>query len=264
MISHEHASELLGAYALDAVDGDELGDLEGHLASCPRCQAELDGLREVAGAIGNSTEALPEGLWSSIAEQLDHGPAGHEEPPPMPRLISSSPAPFRAPQPGRKRRARSAVLVLGVVAVAASAVAIVLGIDLVHSQGNVSKLQQAAAHRPAATPRSPAEVALHTPGHRIVTLENAANDALAEFVIVPAGRGYLVSSNLPALRSGQTYQLWGIVGSTPISLGLLGASPHGSTFTITGATWASKLALTAEPNGGTVAPTGGIVASGAI
>jgi anti-sigma factor RsiW len=264
MISHEHASELLGAYALDAVDGDELGDLEGHLASCPRCQAELDGLREVAGAIGNSTEALPEGLWSSIAEQLDHGPAGHEEPPPMPRLISSSPAPFRAPQPGRKRRARSAVLVLGVVAVAASAVAIVLGIDLVHSQGNVSKLQQAATHRPAATPRSPAEVALHTPGHRIVTLENGANDALAEFVVVPAGRGYLVSSNLPALRSGQTYQLWGIVGSTPISLGLLGASPHGSTFTITGATWASKLALTAEPNGGTVAPTGGIVASGAI
>ncbi|HEY6474097.1 MAG TPA: anti-sigma factor [Acidimicrobiales bacterium] len=264
MISHEHASELLGAYALDAVDGDELTDLEGHLATCPRCKSELDGLREVAAAMGNSTEALPDGLWSGIAEQLDHDRPADEEPPPMPRLIPSSPAPFRAPPSGRTRRARSAVLVLGVVAVAASAVAVVLGIDLVHSQRNVTNLQQAAAHRPAAVPRSPAEVALHTPGHRIVTLENAANDALAEFVIVPAGRGYLVSSNLPSLGSGKTYQLWGIVGSTPISLGLLGASPHGSTFTIAGATWASKLALTAEPDGGTVTPTGGIVASGAI
>ncbi len=96
-----------------------------------------------------------------------------------------------------------------------------------------------------------------------MTLENTSHDALAKFVIVPAGRGYLVSSNLPALGAGETYQLWGMVGSTPISLGVLGSSPHGSTFTITGATLASKLALTAEPDGGTVAPTGGIVASGA-
>jgi hypothetical protein len=258
VISHEHAGELLGAYALDAVDGDELGDLESHLASCPRCQSELDGLRDVAAALGNSTETPPEGLWSSIAEQLDHGRSEDEEPPPMPRLVPSSPVPFRAPPSGRTPRARSAVLVLGVVAVAASAVAVVLGIDLVHSQRTVTNLQQAAA------PSSPAEVALHAPGHRIVTLENAANDTRAEFVIVPAGRGYLVSSNLPALGSGQTYQLWGIVGSTPISLGLLGASPHGSTFTIAGASLASKLALTAEPDGGTVAPTGGIVASGPI
>lgn len=264
MISHDDASELLGAYALDAVDGGELGELEAHLATCPRCQSELDGLREVAGALGNSTETPPEGLWSSIAEQLHHDRPSYEEPPPMPRLVPSSPAPFRAPASGRTRRARSAVLVLGVVAVAASAVAVVLGIDLVHSQNNATHLQQAAAHRPAVVPRSAAEVALHTPGHRVVMLENASNDALAEFVIVPAGRGYLVSSNLPALGAGKTYQLWGIVGSTPISLGLLGASPHASTFTITGATWASKLALTAEPNGGSVTPTGGIIASGTI
>lgn len=263
MISHEQASEILGAYALDAVDGEELSELEEHLATCPRCEAELDGLREVAAAMGNSTEALPEGLWSTIAEQLDENRPAEQDPPPMPRLVASSPAPFRAPAPGRTRRARRAVLLLGAVAVAASAVAVVLGIDLVRSQNNVTGLEQA-AQRHAAAPRSPAEVALHTPGHRIVTLENTSHDALAKFVIVPAGRGYLVSSNLPALGAGETYQLWGMVGSTPISLGVLGSSPHGSTFTITGATLASKLALTAEPDGGTVAPTGGIVASGAI
>ena len=56
MISHEAASELLGAYALDAVDGAERSDLEEHLATCPRCRAELDGLREAAAALGNSVE----------------------------------------------------------------------------------------------------------------------------------------------------------------------------------------------------------------
>ena len=56
MISHEEASELLGAYALHAVDGDEVTEVEEHLDTCPRCRAELDGLREVAGALGTSVE----------------------------------------------------------------------------------------------------------------------------------------------------------------------------------------------------------------
>ena len=161
MISHEDASELLGAYALDAVDGDELSELEEHLATCPRCQAELDGLREVAGAIGNSVEPLPEGLWSSIADQLGDDRPENEEPPPMPRLTSSRTGalPGPAARAGRAGLRSSAVLLLGAVAVAASAVAVVLGIDLVHSQNNVTNLQQSAAHQQAAAharpPRSP-------------------------------------------------------------------------------------------------------------
>jgi anti-sigma-K factor RskA len=83
-------------------------------------------------------------------------------------------------------------------------------------------------------------------------------------VIVPGGHGYLVSSRLPILSIGKTYQLWGIVDGTPISLGLLGTSPRRAAFTIAGAPRAAKLAVTAEPAGGTVAPTGSIVASGTI
>ena len=264
MSSHDDASELLGAYALDAVDGDERVSLEEHLATCPRCRAELDSLHEVAGALGNSGEPLPAGLWSSISDRLGHDRPENEEPPPMPQLMTPGPAPFRAPPSGRTRRARSAVLWFGALAVAASTVAVVLGIDLVHSQNNVTKLQQSATQQQAAAHRTPAAVALQTPGHRVVTLGNSAHADLAKFVIVPGGRGYLVSSALPSLGANQTYQLWGMVGGTPISLGLLGAAPHGSTFTIAGATWTSKLAITAEPNGGTIAPTGGIVASGTV
>ena len=267
MISHDEASELLGAYALDAVDDDELTELEEHLASCPRCRAELDGLREAAGALGNAVESPTDELWGRIADGLgDHAEAS-EEPPSMPELTigaPSEPSPFRAPSSIRTRRTRSNTLLLGAVAVAASAVAVVLGIGLVRSQDNVDNLRHSVAQERAAASRTPGEIALHTPGHHMVSLVNAGHVEVASFVVLPGGRGYLVSSTLPALPSGQTYQLWEVGGPAPISLGLLGASPHGSTFTIAGAPSTVKLALTAEPSGGTVAPTGAIVASGTV
>lgn len=266
MISHDDASELLGAYALDAVDRLEATELEEHLSTCPRCRTELDGLRETAGALGNSIEPPPEGLWSRIAGQLGDRAGEDEELPPMPELVvgTSERSPFRAPLPIRRRRSRRNTLFLGAVAVAASAVAVVLGIGLVRSQHDVTNLQQAVAQQRVAAQRTPAEVALHTPGHRVVDLVNRAHVELARFVIVPGGRGYLVSSSLPVLRRGRTYQLWGIVGTTPISLGLLGGAPHGSTFTVAGTAPVAELALTAEPSSGSVAPTGAIVASGTV
>lgn len=267
MMSHDSASELLGAYALDAVEDDEVTALEEHLESCPRCRAELDGLRETAGALGNAVEPPPEGLWSRIAAGLGDHSGMDEEPPSLPELSARTPSersPFRAPSPGRTRRTRSNALLLGVVAVAASAVAVVLGISLVHSQDSVTKLQQSVAHEQALARRTPAQVALHAPGHRVVDLVDGSHAELARFVVLASGRGYLVSSSLPALPRDETYQLWGITGTTPISLGLLGASPHGSVFTIAGAPSTDELAITAEPSGGTVAPTGAIVASGTV
>ena len=85
MITHEEANELLASFALDAVDGDEHGRIEQHLAECPRCRAELDAFRDVAAAMGNSVEPLPEGLWSNISSRLPERQG--EEPPPMPRLV---------------------------------------------------------------------------------------------------------------------------------------------------------------------------------
>ena len=177
MISHEDASQLLGAYALDAVDGAELTELEEHLATCPRCRAELDGLREAAGALGNSVEPLPEELWSRISDRLGDSSGAGEEPPPMPELTVGAPkrSPFRAQSTGRTRRTRSNALLLGAVAVAASAVAIVLGIGLVRSQDNVTNLQQSIARERATAQQTPAEVALHTPGHQVVNLMNSAH-----------------------------------------------------------------------------------------
>jgi anti-sigma-K factor RskA len=256
VITHDEVSELLGAYALDAVDGDEHAEIEDHVATCPRCQAELDGLREVTGAMGNSVEAVPDGLWSGIVSRLP--PRRNEEPPPMPQLVLEPRQPTE--QPRRQGSQRIAMATLSAIAVAASAVAIVLGVDLVRAQNQVSNLQATMNAHP---PQSVAD-ALKTPGHRLVNLETAFHMQVAQFVLVPDGRGFLVDSRLPTLPGDHTYQLWAIVGRSPISLGLLGQAPGPASFTMSGAEFASQLAITEEPVGGSVVPTQPIIATGAV
>jgi anti-sigma-K factor RskA len=254
-MSHEDAVEFLGAYALDAVDGDEFAELEEHLESCPRCRAELDGMREVAAAMGNSVEPVPEGLWSQIALRLpDHQEDG--DPPPMPRLAQEARTPFRAPAAGATRRRRIMVGTIGAIAVAAASVAVVLGIGLVRADNKVSNLQAAS---PAVT------AALRAPGHQLVDLESSTSKTeQAKVVVLPSGQGYLVSSALPSLDKGRTYQLWAIEGNQPVSLGLLGDSPGQAAFTMAGATRPTHLSITAEPAGGSVFPTGPIIATGTV
>ena len=138
-------------------------------------------------------------------------------------------------------------------AVAAAAVAIVLGLNLAHDNDQISQLQ--GTHSAVAT-------ALRTPGHHVVTVLDSARHRVAEFVVVPGGRGYLVKSNLPTLSSKQTYQLWTVNGTRSISLGLLGRSPDQATFTSAGAKTPTTLAITVEPAGGSVFPTAPMLATG--
>jgi anti-sigma-K factor RskA len=271
-MTHDEVSELLGAFALDAVDHDEYEAIEAHLAECPRCRAEVDAHREVAAALGNSVEPLPDGLWESIASRLP--PRQDADVPPMPLLLRASdddegaedptPRTFRAPRrlgssrPGRSARsARSRLGVVGAIAVAAAAAAIVLGVNLAHDDHQISQLQ-------AVVGTSAVNVALHTPGHKLVHVESPSHQQLAEFVVVPGGQGYLVKSTLPTLSSGQTYQLWGVINRKTISLGLLGQSPHRVTFTSAGSQTPSSLAITVEPAGGSVIPTPPMLATGTV
>lgn len=254
-MTHAEAHELLAALALDAVEDDERQAVEDHVAGCPRCQSELDALLEVAGALGNSVEPLPEHLWSSISSRI-YDDRDHE-------LLALtlldadgvSPSTTRRP-PRAARLARIALLPLA----AAAVVVAVLAFQLVHANGRVSNLQSALR----ASDSSEVTAALRTPGHQLVDLEGASNQRLAEFVMLPDGRGYLVNSKMPALSSGSTYQLWGIIGGKSISIGLMGRSPGHVTFTVAGPPRPTELAVTVEPSGGTSTPTSQIVAAGTV
>lgn len=253
-MTHEEASLLLASFALDAVEPDEYQRIEDHLATCPRCRAELDAHREVAAALGNSVEPLPEGLWSSISDRLpEHQDEG---PPPMPLLLLDR---------GRSRSDRlhpdrGRLITAALVAAAAVVVAAVLGVNLVRADNQVAHLQGAIGE----TAHTAVVAAFDTPGHRVVNLVSADHARLAQFVLVPDGQGYLVSSGLPALASDRTYQLWGIMGGRTISLGLMGQSPDQVTFTLAGVHRSARLAVTVEPSGGSVTPSSPIVASGVV
>jgi anti-sigma-K factor RskA len=272
MMTHDEVSELLGAFALDAVEHDEYDEIETHLAECPRCRAEVDAHREVAAALGNSVEPLPEGLWDSIALRLP--PRQDEEAHPMPMLVragdddtedvevATETSAFRRPRDGRTgRTSRSRLAAVGAVAVAAAAAAIVLGVNLVHDDNQISQLQQAVG----TSAHTAVEAALHTPGSKLVNVESPSHQQLAQFVVVPNGQGYLVKSKLPALSPSQTYQLWGVIGRKPISLGLLGRSPNqGVSYTSASSRSPSSLAVTIEPAGGSVIPTAPMLGTGTV
>jgi hypothetical protein len=77
--SHDDLADLLGAYALDALEPDEVELLERHLETCPRCRAELAGHREVTGLLGFAGQEAPAGVWERIVSSM-------QEPPPALRL----------------------------------------------------------------------------------------------------------------------------------------------------------------------------------
>jgi anti-sigma factor RsiW len=88
--------ELLGAYALDAVDDEERARVETYLDANPHARAEVWRHREVAALLAVGTERPPEGLWDRIAGAL-------EETPPAPGPLLAKVMPMdRAP--ARRRR----------------------------------------------------------------------------------------------------------------------------------------------------------------
>ncbi len=253
-MTHDEASELIAVLALDAVDGEERRAVEEHIAECPRCQSEFDAMLEVAGALGNSVEPLPEHLWTSIERHI-YDDRDHE--PPVLTLFSTDETTSTVRRPTRGNALRRSLAVP--LAVAAVVVA-VLAFQLVHANGRVSNLQRALR----ASDTSAITAALKTPGHKLVNLEGASDQRLAEFVMLPDGRGYLVSSHMPALTSSETYQLWGVIGGKTISIGLMGSSPGHVSFTVAGPPTPTELAVTVEPAGGTQTPTSQIIAAGTV
>jgi hypothetical protein len=78
-------------------------------------------------------------------------------------------------------------------------------------------------------------------------LTDASGNTLATAVVTRDGTGYL-TSKLPPVAPGQTYQLWGVSRSGTISLGVLGRAP--TTIAFKAAVPTQSLAITTEAAGG--------------
>jgi anti-sigma factor RsiW len=263
-LDHEEIQSLLGAFALDAVDPDEARAVEEHLATCPRCRAEVDTYVEVAGALGNSVEPVPGQLWDRIAlgvQTSGRGPVREElEATDLARIVTGNDELAEA----RRRRAKAASSLrqraLVVVASAAAVLAVVFGLQLGSANHNLDSTRAALA---AKGDGAAVTAALQTPGHQVVDLRSTRGVRLARFVLLPDGQGYLVSSSLSRLPRDETYQLWGKIEGQPISLALLGNDPSRGGFTVASAT-PSTLMVTIEPSGGVTTPDRAPLASGNV
>ncbi len=242
-MTHDEAVELLGAFALHAVDPDEAAFVEEHLEECPKCRAEVAEHSAVASLLGNSGGNAPEGLWDRLASTLD------EAPPPM-RLSLPAGAATVIPL-ARRRQQRGSRIVLAAMSAAAALVIGVLGVKVVQQEDQLGRVQEALSDD--AIVRA-ANVALLDPSASRSTLSSPDGVVHVAAVLLPDGTGYLMADQLPGLDGSRSYQLWGQTGSGMISIGLLGADPDGVVaFRVSGEV--AALALTDEVATGVSQPS---------
>jgi hypothetical protein len=258
-MNHDEVAEILGAFALDAVDGRDKDGVRDHLGDCPRCQAELSEYHEVAGLLANVGGDAPAQVWEQIAERvsvLDERPDVHREERGAGNVV-------RLVRPATRARERKPTKYLPrktlrwamPVATAAAQVAHLNSrvgkLDAVAASHGMSQVVQAALLNPRAT-------------HIDLTSAVDKSSSLGQIIVLPSGTAFMVNSDMPELPDNETYQLWGRSGGAMISISLLGNQPKDVALTIDPTAHFGGFAVTVEPAGGVVSPTTSPVAVGAL
>ena len=273
--------ELLGAYALDAIDdAAEREAVEAYVLRSPRARDELDSHRIVASALGNSVITAPADLWGRIADGL-HTPARSSMVRPLPdkRRRRWDRAGLRRPSlatfetTGHSGRGGSNALPWISVAAAAVGIGIVMSAfavnrsaelrsaksvskalrtDVAIERARSSQLREQLGRLQSSSPVAVRIAQLETdPSARNVQLVGSDGHSLGHVLLAADGEGYIVGDTLPILAAGRTYQLWGVKNGAVLSLGVMGRSPKAMPFSAD-EQW-SQLVLTNEASPGVVA-----------
>jgi hypothetical protein len=243
-LNSEELRELLGAYALDAVDDDERVEVERFLSSDARARAEVAEFRELASFMANAGGDAPVGVWDRITSSI-HGD--------VPALAPVQ-SPVRIDAVRRRRQSWS-------LRVAAAAV---LGVKVSQQDHRINSLARAMG--PAGALQRAYDAARLDGSARTAVLTEPQGATGARVVLLPDGNGYFAGEHLGVLAKGLTYQLWVLVGDpanpTAISAGVLGPSPRLAAFRYHGP--AIAVAVTTELDPGVVKSQNQPVAVGKI
>jgi anti-sigma factor RsiW len=238
-LTDQEIQDLLAAYAIDAVDDDERAIVERYVATHPEAEAEVQAFRHAAAMLAYTGGPVPEGVWDSLAPALAERRRREETAEnvvPLPsRRPQSEPMPDSPTARGPHRVRWLAAAAVAAFLLVGGVVAVVVATD---SGGGASREDQLAAAARAAGKQ---------PGARNVTLESPDGRALGKVVVLPSGRAYL-SSELPALGSGRTYQLWALEAGDRLNLGVIGRDPNVVAFRMRGNP--DGVAVTDEVTGG--------------
>jgi len=219
--------DLSAAYALDALDADELEAFEEHLARCPECRENVATFQRVAADLAYDVDAPepPAALRGRILNQ-----AAAERP----RVVSLP-------------RRRWAFPLAATAAVAAGIAAVGLAFWAADLSQQLDEVQ-AEQHR-----ANEALIALIDPSASHFALEGA-NGVLV--VDEESDEGKLVISGLERAPSEMTYEAWVIEGDQPVPAGLFSGGDDQTVVPLTvPVPEGAIVAVTVEPAGGVDQPT---------
>lgn len=234
MNDHDQIAELLGAYALDAVEEDERALVEAHLEVCEECRSEVDRHRAVASLLSISSEPAPASLWDRVREEIEPGPGAEH----------ASVTPLRRRWMPAAAAAAVAAVLAGVVVIQTNRITR-LDTELAAANQTVVELEATIA---AGDLDPVAELVASSPEAMVLTLTGPAGNGTV--VLLPDGTGFLLRHDLePLPPSERTYQLWAVQAGEVISAGILGADPEVVAFHVDPATL-EGLVITEEEAGG--------------
>ena len=258
-MSHEELRDLASAYVLDALDADERGRFEAHLAGCAECQAEVRSFRPVVDALArivDSRQPSPE-LRARVLDTSDARAA-------QPRVVQR---PGTAPAGAAFKPAIAVPWFLATAAALALAVLTPYTVQLRNRTRELAAAVRDLTARLAETDRQ--LVAVRNDVSLLVAPDVKRVDLRGQPTAPQAGarafwsrsRGvYFVASNLPPLPAGKDYQLWFVTASGPVSAAVFQPDQRGDAALIgsvqAGMGEPNLMAVTLEPAGGVPAPTG--------
>jgi anti-sigma-K factor RskA len=250
MARHAATRDLLGAFALGAVDADEAAAVREHLATCAECQVEIAGLWAAVDSLPGLVEPMdpPPALRDRIAAAIMAEPAS------APATPGSAPAapmsiPAIAPVETTSGTIRKPASFWSRATPWAAAAAILLLLSAGLLVWNLRLQEQVRQAVPVAETiaLAPTDIAPEASGE--VTYH-----ADQDLFIVDV-------RDLPALESGQVYEVWLIGDDGPEPAGVFDR-PTDQHAIVADRGQYETLAITVEPGPmGTEAPTGEVVAS---
>lgn len=271
---HEDYKEMLALQALDALEESDGPELEGHLATCVECRAELDELREASSLLAfAATEVEPpaalrlrilEGVRtqnSSTRAGINRDPGTASNVTPLASRLEKEPA--------GEGRHWSFAQRFGALAAALAFVALLASLFVLWNRNATLQREVARLSNESAAQQ---EVLAHERQARaLLTAQDAAKLELAGTPMAQkahamlaydrkTGLAMLMVEGLPAAPADKAYQLWFIANGHPMP---------GKVFTIDasgGAMMSDEVpaearqhavfAVTLEPSSGMNAPTG--------
>jgi anti-sigma-K factor RskA len=254
-MSNNHPwTEFAASYALGALDPEEKARFEAHLADCPICRAEVRAYEEVTGHIGYAAPSVvaPPKLKQRVLSKA--------------RKVR----PISGPTPAAGRvsvgRHFSGLLWLATAAM----LILSLGIGFLYTRERNARvaaendaqdaLTRLANTRVEIAQRDSLMDALLTPDLQTAVLASRGRPPAVRIWYNPSRKVVVLAANdLPPVPPNRTYQLWGMVGQQPVSLGTFNTRNDGRAVVLLPVDSPTRPftsgAITEEPLGGSTQPT---------